>query len=182
MKPDRLDHLIQALFDGLLDDNGREELNALLLGSKEARDRYRRANDFHVTLLRRASAVDHTPEISTIPVHRHWGRRIATVAAVAAIGAGCAFFLNAPDSPRARLVTTVDSSWGGNIRLTANQKLPVSTPLELLRGVAELSYPSGAQVTLEGPCRFQLDKPEAITVLHGRASVHAPPGAQGFRS
>ncbi|GAA5125392.1 discoidin domain-containing protein [Luteolibacter yonseiensis] len=183
MKPDRLDHLIQALFDGLLDDDGREELNALLLGSKDARDRYRRANDFHATLLRRSSAVEHLGEGETIvmPVRGKWRRRIATVAAVAVIGAGCAFFIQKPESPRARLVTTVDSTWGGDIRLAANQKLPVSTPLELIRGVAELSYPSGAQVTLEGPCRFQLDKAEAITVLHGRASVHAPPGAQGFR-
>jgi len=181
MKPDRLDHLIQSLFDGLLDESGREELNSLLLGSKDARDRYRRANDFHATLLRRSPVVEHISEITTIPIRRHWGRRIGTAAAVAVIGAGSAFFLQNPRAPRAVLVTAMDSTWGGNVQLAANQKLPVSTPLELLRGVAELSYPSGAQVTLEGPCRFQLDKAEAITVLHGRASVHAPPGAQGFR-
>jgi len=44
-----------------------------------------------------------------------------------------------------------------------------------------LGFPSGANVTLEAPCRFRLDEKEALSVLHGRASVHTPNGAQGFR-
>lgn len=218
MNPDRLDHLVQALFDDLLDDGSREELNVLLLDSKEARDRYRRANAFHATLLRRVSTVEQT-EIITIPTvaaaidrpqlrgelredstgsiipipnicprdaehHKSpfpgaiWMRWIAAVAVVLITAA---IFIQRMTFQSARLVATTDATWSGNIRLAMNQKLPVSTPLELVRGVAELAYPSGARVTLEGPCRFQLDKPEAITVLHGRTSVHAPPGAQGFR-
>jgi hypothetical protein len=54
-------------------------------------------------------------------------------------------------------------------------------PLEFTRGFVKLGFPSGASVVLEGPCRFRLDEKEALSVLHGRASIHTPQGAQGFR-
>jgi len=59
--------------------------------------------------------------------------------------------------------------------------LPVAVPLEFTRGFVRLGFPSGAKVTLEAPCRFRLDEKEALSVLHGRASVHTPNGAEGFR-
>ncbi|BCU76295.1 discoidin domain-containing protein [Luteolibacter sp. LG18] len=180
MNPDRLDLLIQGLFDGTLDDATRTELNDLLLESKDARDRYRRATTLHAALTRRAAAEPEAVNVVPFSARRVWVRNLAAAAAVALLGAAAALYFHKP-GPKARVVAATDSQWGGSIHLAANDRLPANTPLELVRGVTEISYPSGAHVTLEGPCRFQLDKPEAITVLHGRASVHAPPGAQGFR-
>ncbi|MFD0893287.1 discoidin domain-containing protein [Luteolibacter ambystomatis] len=181
MNPDRLDHLIQCLFDGTLDDATRAELNELLLASKDARDRYRRSTSIHSSLTRRAAAQPETLKVVAMPsARRTWVRNLSAAAAVALLGTATALYFHKP-GPRARIVSAYDVQWGGSISLAANDRLPASTPLELVRGVAELSYPSGAHVTLEGPCRFQLDKSEALTVLHGRASVHAPEGAQGFR-
>ena len=57
----------------------------------------------------------------------------------------------------------------------------MAVPLEFTRGFVRLGFPSGASVTLEAPCRFRLDEKEALSVLHGRASVHTPEGAEGFR-
>jgi len=181
MNSDRLDQLIQGLLDGTLDNASKEEFNIRLMESMEARDRYRRAMAIHSALTRRGTtAVPGAENVVAFPAKASRMRRLATAAAVAILGGASAFYFHHA-SPRATLATTADVVWGGSIHLAANESLPVGMPLELLRGVAELSYPSGAQVTLEGPCRFQLDKPEALSVLHGRASVHAPPGAQGFR-
>lgn len=181
MNPDRLDLLIQCLFDGSLDDATRSELNELLLASKDARDRYRRATAIHAALTRRGTAEPEALNVVELPsARRTWVRNLAAAAAVALLGTAAALYFHKP-GPRAQVVAANDTQWGGSISLAANDRLPASTPLELVRGVAELAFPSGAHVTLEGPCRFQLDKPEAITVMHGRASVHAPPGAQGFR-
>ncbi|MGC4015713.1 MAG: discoidin domain-containing protein [Luteolibacter sp.] len=181
MNPDRLDLLIQNLFDGTLDDTTRAELNELLLASKDARDRYRRATSVHAALMRRATSEPEALNVVSIaPARRIWTRNLAAAAAVALLGTAAALYFHKP-GPRAQIVAANDAQWGGSISLAANDRLPASTPLELIRGVTELSFPSGAHVTLEGPCRFQLDRPESLTVLHGRASVHAPPGAQGFR-
>lgn len=180
MNPDRLDHLIQGLLDGTLDESSCGELNDILGGSREARDRYRRAMALHSVLTRGLAMGPLADEPVAFPARNRWKKPLALVAAVALVVTLTALIVARPASPRARLASGNGVSWG-TVSLTADQNLPVAVPLEILRGVAELSFPSGARVTLEGPCRFQLDHPEAITVLHGRASVHAPPGAQGFR-
>jgi hypothetical protein len=97
------------------------------------------------------------------------------VAALLLLSLTASFFLLKP-GPSARVVRV-----SGTSPLTKGQPLPVKTLIDVERGILELSFPSGAEVVLEGPCQFRLDEAETLTVSHGRLSVHAPPGAQGFR-
>jgi hypothetical protein len=72
-------------------------------------------------------------------------------------------------------------SWAEGSPAPVSGRVPVAVPVEFTRGFVKLGFPSGASVTLEGPCRFRLDEKESLSVLHGRASVHTPKGAEGFR-
>jgi ferric-dicitrate binding protein FerR (iron transport regulator) len=175
MKSDELDRLIQSLFDGTLEMADREMLDRLLLESSAARERYRSASALHAALARRAGCEIQDTVISSIKPRKSAIRRLSAIAAVLVISGLASFFLLKP-SPRAMIVRAT-----GTESLISGQSLPVHTQIDLARGIVELEFPSGAEVMLEGPCRFRLDQAETLTVTHGRMSVHAPPGAQGFR-
>lgn len=174
MNPDPLDRLIQSLFDGTLDSADRETLDRLLLESPAAREQYRRATALHAALIRRA---EHEATAGVLPRASlpFSNRKLLSIAALLLLSLTASFFLLKP-RPSARIVRI-----SGTSTLTNGQPLPVKTPIEFERGIVELSFPSGAEVVLEGPCQFRLDEAETLTVSHGRLSVHAPPGAQGFR-
>lgn len=183
MKSDRLDQLIHGLFDGTMTEAERAELRVVLSSSIEARERYRKAVAIHAALDRIVvcRAESGGPKVVPMPTKRRMPRLWAMVATVA-LAAGISWWGIAQRTrPVASLVQTVNASWADGSALSVDSLLPVAKPFELLQGVAELSFPSGARVTLEGPCRFELNEREALTVAHGRVSVHAPPGAEGFR-
>ncbi|BCX49299.1 hypothetical protein HAHE_32070 [Haloferula helveola] len=184
MKTDRLDELLQCLLDGTLDDASREELDAQLLDSPEARERYRRTSAVHAALMRHASSelpsfADPHPEPRKI-IRFPW-RTLAAVAAVAMLIAVVDWIAVEQIRPKAEVLKVGQATWPDGARELTTGRLRANEPVELLAGRIELGYPSGARVVLEGPCRFNLESKEALTVLHGRASVHAPEGAEGFR-
>ena len=86
-----------------------------------------------------------------------------------------------PRGPVANVLETQGVVWADGSAAPTSGRLPVAVPLEFTRGFVRLGFPSGTNVTLEAPCRFRLDEKEALSVLHGRASVHTPDGAEGFR-
>jgi len=51
----------------------------------------------------------------------------------------------------------------------------------LTQGLAELQFPNGATAILEAPAVFRVLKDDLLTMDVGHCSVHAPPGAEGFR-
>jgi hypothetical protein len=53
--------------------------------------------------------------------------------------------------------------------------------LILKQGLLALRFPSGARAVLESPCVFMATGPDLLVIRSGRCSVHAPPGAEGFR-
>jgi hypothetical protein len=182
MKDDRLDHLLHALFEESLDKAERAELNSRLAADPQARARYRRAAAIHSALARKASSPTYfeapAPAISTPRFSRNW---LAAAAAVALLAAATAIFATRAQRPRALVLETVGVSWAEGSAAPPADRLPVAVPIEITGGFLRLGFPSGARVTLEGPCRFRLDEKEALSLLHGRASVHTPPGAEGFR-
>ncbi|WP_035604506.1 discoidin domain-containing protein [Haloferula sp. BvORR071] len=186
MTEDRLELLLHALFEEALDEAGRAELNELLLASADARARYRRATALHSALLRKAAhpsyfgaPVEASAEARLVPFRR--GRWLAAAAGVALLGSAAAIFMTRPRGPVANVLEAQDVAWTEGSPSPASGRVPVATPLEFTRGFVKLGFPSGASVVLEGPCRFRLDEKEALSVIHGRASIHTPKGAQGFR-
>lgn len=186
MKPDRLDLLLHALFEQSLGEADRAELNSLLAASPAARTRYRRAAAIHAALSRRTpggSLFDTpAPASATATSAGRAGRRWRiplVAAALVALATGA--FMTFPRGPRATVLETRDIAWAEGSPAPDHGRVPAGVPVELRRGFMRLGFPSGASVTLEGPCRFRLDHKEALSLLHGRASVHTPEGAQGFR-
>lgn len=185
MKEDRLDLLLHALFEESLGEAERVELNALLAVDPEARARYRRVVGIHSALARKAASPSFfeasatlEPEVVAFP-KRWWS--IAAVASFAIMAAGISLMAFRPRGPVANVLETQGVAWVEGSAAPTSGRLPVAVPLEFTRGFVRLGFPSGAKVTLEAPCRFRLDEKESLSVLHGRASVLTPDGAQGFR-
>lgn len=181
MKEDRLDQLLHALFEEHLDAGQRTELNELLSSDPRARERYRRAAAVHSALIRRTASpaffrVADAPA-PAVSFKRYW---IAS-AAVAAFAVAAVPFLLRPRGPVATVLEAKGVTWAEGSPSPGSGRLPVATPLQIERGFLRVGFPSGASVTLEAPCRFRLDEKEALSVLHGRASIHTPDGAEGFR-
>ncbi|MFC7336822.1 FecR domain-containing protein [Haloferula chungangensis] len=187
MKEDPTDHLIQHLLDGTLEDDSRAELNDILRNSPEARDRYRRAFALHSALIRRdASKLPDFLSRSEAPKKVSFFRReslqaVAALIIVALILGSSGMFALHRLKPRAEILESNLAVYQTGTHHLSPGKMPADVPVELVSGDVKLAYPSGALVILEAPCRFRLDTKEALTILHGRASVHAPPGAEGFR-
>jgi ferric-dicitrate binding protein FerR (iron transport regulator) len=180
MKEDRLDLLLHALFEQSLGESERAELNALLAASGEARARYRRAAAVHAALVRKAAAPSYfeapAAEKKILPF-----RKGLWLSAAAAIALLAAILVTRERGPVARILEAREVAWAEGSPAPGSGRLPVAVALEFTRGFVKLGFPSGASVVLEGPCRFRLDEKEALSVLHGRASIHTPEGAQGFR-
>ncbi len=51
----------------------------------------------------------------------------------------------------------------------------------LMSGSVELSFPDGAATIVEAPAVFRVESDDRLALDVGRCSVHAPPGAEGFR-
>lgn len=183
MKEDRLDLLMHALFEESLGEVERAELNGLLAADPAARARYRRAVAVHGALIRGSSPalpafVAGTPAPRK---NRRFPHAIAALLVIGGIITAIDYVAVSRLKPRAEVLTVTGAVWPAGARELRPGKLPSRSPVELFSGSMEIGYPSGARVILQGPCRFSLDSKEALTVLHGRASVHAPDGAEGFR-
>ena len=61
------------------------------------------------------------------------------------------------------------------------QQLTEGTQIALRSGVVRVTFESGAEAMLEGPCRFVVDNAMHGTIHSGRVSVTAPKRAYGFR-
>ncbi|QDS89928.1 FecR protein [Rosistilla ulvae] len=51
----------------------------------------------------------------------------------------------------------------------------------LLQGMVELGFPNGATAVIQGPASFRVEGNELLALDIGQCSVHAPPGAEGFK-
>jgi len=181
MKDDRLDHLLHALFEEALGDTERLELNAMLAADPQARARYRRAAAIHSALVRKATAPSYFEAPAaprTLPFRKGW---LAAAASFVLLASAVTLVLARPRGPVARVLEAGGISWAEGSAAPESGRVPAAVPLEFGRGYLRLGFPSGAEVTLEGPCRFRLDEKESLSLLHGRASVHTPDGAEGFR-
>ena len=108
-----------------------------------------------------------------------WGATIAKMAAVAAVFAFGAFMLaeqvsqKIGNEPVASLVKASDNvRWKGNLAPDANGGVQ-SGQYELSSGVIALKFPSGGELTVEGPAAFRVDEDGSAFVYHGVALARA---------
>lgn len=168
--PQRLDALLQGLFDQALLDAEVLELNAILLKSQSARSHYRKRLRIHASLIRQRRVETVVATQPPAPVRRYWPAALGLAAAIALLAV---FSLS--KNPVAEITGSTAAIWSG-------QDTPSSLtgPLDLISGYAEITYQSGVRVILEGPCRFEVTSASSMQVAHGRASVKVPKPVNGF--
>jgi hypothetical protein len=83
-------------------------------------------------------------------------------------------------SPIARVVSMTETIFEKDSIPLEKGTLVSPGTIELKSGRLELSFFSGARVTLEGPCSFQLKSDFRATLSHGRLTADVPPQAIGF--
>jgi hypothetical protein len=168
--PQRLDALLQGLFDEALRDSEVIELNATLLNSQSARSHYRKGLRIHAALIRQRRVETVVATQPPAPGRCYWPAALGLAAAIALLAV---FSLS--KNPVAKLTGSTAAIWSG-------QDTPASLtgPLDLISGYAEITYQSGVRVILEGPCRFQVTSATSMQVAHGRASVKVPKPVNGF--
>lgn len=79
------------------------------------------------------------------------------------------------------VITGFDDASGrfGHVALSQGMRLTEGL-VELNEGLVEITFDSGAEVTLEGPARLQLESGNQALLSSGRASARVPQQARGF--
>jgi ferric-dicitrate binding protein FerR (iron transport regulator) len=204
--PERLTNLIDDYLDGLLDEAGVGELEALLRADAEHRAffvRYMRLHtDLHLEMRARQAGqraletIDHGAQQEPAAAkpargatlkggyfRRLLAPRNVVVAAslLVAVGAGWRLITASPAarSPAvAWLVNAQNCKWADEVEPAGNME--AGRILSIERGLAEIHFQCGARVVLEGPARLELLAANSARLLHGKLSARVPEAAAGF--
>jgi len=181
-----LSGLCSALVDGTLSPAQRARLSDWLGSSEEARRHYVRVMGQSASLhlyaaeLQTEAAVRQPASLAAFPVLM-WA---SSLAAALALGAGLWFAFRgagAPDSePVAQLTASKGCEWTGPA-LVAGGRVRSGQRLELLKGLAEITFDSGARVVLQAPASLEVNSAWEATLRRGTLSAKVPHEAIGFR-
>ncbi|QDT55995.1 FecR protein [Caulifigura coniformis] len=197
---DEFDRLLAAVLDGSITPAQHERLDGLLLRSVSLRDRYLELTGLHIDLLEMGRPhVGHS--LPAAPVQTRWPKRsVSSLAALGLLGAVGVMWFNggrhdvksrpadggrevAAAEAKAVVIDEAASAriYGQAFSPAPGQSLAYGEELILKQGLLAVTFPSGARAVLESPCIFSATGPETLLLRAGRCSVHAPPGAEGFR-
>lgn len=129
------------------------------------------------------------------PVPRAPQRTVWRSSGLVAVGAAAAFVLaalflwreepmpNGPDvaSAPVRITRLARAQFFGELNPQVDSAAQRGKDYILTQGLAELKFPSGASAILEAPAVFRVLGDDLLAMDAGQCSVHAPPGAEGFR-
>lgn len=187
-----LNELISALVDDRATAAEHARLEKMLADSDEARGFYVRAMAMSASLFEHAGEMQSDrPEPSNIVPFSSWTRWAAPLAAAAAVlfGIWIARFFVGPDQPAngeeqpefvAHLSGSKDCKWIGAAPASGDE-LARGRRLELASGFAELTFDSGAQLTLTGPATLDVRSAWEAELQRGTLKANVPPEAVGFR-
>lgn len=194
-----LTSLCNALVDGALTSAGRARLARILAGPEAAREFYVRFMSLSASLGHYAAEMRAETPAVVRPQQMAWRRGlwwgVGTLAAAAAAAIAIVFVPNfssrEPVVAAAELETQdfvaqatelKDCVWSDTGSAPAvGDQLAHGRRLELLQGVAEITFDCGAQVTLEGPATLDLNSAWDATLAQGTLSAVVPAEAIGFR-
>lgn len=211
MNPDRehLERLLDAYFDGTLDESARKDLEQLVTSSAPARALFWERAGLENSLERWAAKSrgetmalpDRAPRKrklrrSHIAAISGWAAAAALVAAWAVhsrLGPAGKDTSNVsletasplPASPRVDENTPVAylsrvSGLSGENRMLAGQSLGAGREVEIGEGLIQVDFFSGARVAIQGPARFKPESDMRLTVSQGSVQVDVPDSAKGF--
>ena len=112
-----------------------------------------------------------------------WFVSFAAMLLIGCILALTVTYLSRNTSNRGVIAATVQDGtgvvWGNPPRVPSSNRIAHNT-LDLRVGIAEILFPSGATVIIEGPTVIELTGPNQARLSQGRASAYVPPQASGF--
>ena len=189
-----LSALCHALVDGAITDPERARLERWLAESEDARHYYVLTMGLSASLCDYASEMQsEAPDALTKIVRpAAWRWAIGTLAAAAAValafwfggmserGHGTPVAEQESDDTVARLSGAKDGQWIGEAPRTGDE-LRRGQRVQLASGFAEITFDSGARVTVEGPASLDLTSAWEAVLHHGSLRAHVPTEAIGFR-
>lgn len=193
-----LSELCAAVVDGSDTEAEREQLSKWLTSSEEARRFWVRYAGLSAGLCEYAAVFSgEAPEERrrglrvNWPVARRWALGgMAAAAAWIALAFGLGRAPNddgAADLDTGELVASLTGvakscRWtGGSTALQPGDPLRRGQRLELEAGFVEITFDSGACLTLEGPAALDISSPWGAVLRQGTIRAHVPPEAVGFR-
>ena len=182
-----LNELCGAVVDGTLTDAQRARLAGLLRDSEPARRFYVRALGQSASLHTYASETHAEAPDAPAKIIRSARWWFVALPAAAALALGVWLATNADREPApaanefvARLTGSKDSAWRSGA-LAPGARLGKNQRLELAAGFAEITFDSGARVTLEGPALLEITSAWDGTLHRGTLKANVPSEAIGFR-
>jgi hypothetical protein len=198
--------LLDDLCDGSLSAERAARLDGMLRSDPAMRREYRCYLEVHAGLGLIAGHSSHTapaenrlsaPEVSLLPT-RYLGLSLSYAFAVLLLGVGvlAAWTWRAsgergvvslaennpptagdadPSPIIAKVTKLVATDWHGPMAIGAG--VGSNRCVALMKGLVELTYNSGATVTLEGPALFDVDSPDSGRLYRGKATVCTPKAA-----
>ena len=191
---DPFDDLLDAVVSGDISARDLALLNDTLRTDPDARRTYIRTMALEAMIAREFAPPEEIITVSAArPKRWLWS---AAIAATILLGATFAWHLmpdpaagsgagtNPPDADEPfthAVITSLDDASGhfGKVALTQGMRLAEGS-LQLDSGLMEITFDSGAEVTLEGPARLQLESDHKTRLDAGRASAMVPEQARGF--
>ncbi len=181
-----LSELCSALVDGIADKAQRARLETMLAESEDARRLYVRTMALSASLHEYAGEMQaEAPD--AVPANERQVKWWAVSGLAAAAAIFLAFWFGTVRQPEhetdeivARVSGAKDCVWGGSA-FSPGDDLPRGQRIELTAGVAEITFDSGAQVTIEGPAILTLVSEWEATLGRGTLKANVPTEAVGFR-
>lgn len=184
--------LCGALADNRLSNPEKERLNHFLRTSEEARQYYLRHAALSASLFSYAAELQ-SDAPAPMPVRKRLLPRPVVWAAAAALAAIAGFVYLKPVADTAKpeapvadnavvalMSGTKDCEWSGP-PMPAGAALKAGQKLQLTKGTAEITFDSGAQVTLDGPASLVVSSAWDASLESGTLNATVPEEAAGFR-
>lgn len=183
----RVMELAGLLCDDLINDEQFAELDHLLAADAEARDLYRGFLGLHQRLEGGALKTEgsgNEVQAKVVPFRKRptvaW-LAAAAIAVFAAISFAVIEFAPEPEPPIAVLTRAIDIEWEHPRRFQAATGEAIDEKwLRLKSGVAEVTFSSGATVSVEGPAQLRIDEPLHCFSKFGKLAANCPESAYGF--
>lgn len=202
-----LEKLLDAYFEGSMDDATRQDLNESLTSSAQARERFWQRASMEGALegwaeKRRGESIAFPAALPSPP--SKWKRRLPMWSGWAAAAVLTLAWLihSQPKRDEAPVVkhepriftspvpaadqTPVAylsrlSGISGESRLLPGQSLAAGREVSIGEGLLEVDFFSGARVSIQGPARFLPESDMRLTVREGFVQVDVPDSAKGFQ-
>jgi hypothetical protein len=190
-----LNELCGAVVDGTLSDTQRTRLSGWLGASEAARRYYVQALGQSASLHSYASEIHaEAPDVPAVPrgkiIQLNWWVFGSLAAAVLLLAFWLGNGRTRPATPVAlpagesvaRITGAKNSRWAdGAPAIQPGDHVHRGQRLELLAGLAEITFDSGASVVLEGPASLDVNSAWDGTLRRGTLKASVPPEAIGFR-